>query len=102
MAMADERCGVRYISSERSGCPRCSCSGKRRDQQKRQRRQQGQTVGRLHGFDAKDALQRSQNEGAGHQSRDEGIENDQDAPLELHFVRVHEAFDGNLHEPPYR
>src|ERR1017187_4323743 len=43
-----------------------------------------------------------QNKRPGHQSRDERIKNDQDAPLELHFVRVHEAFDGYLHEPPYR
>jgi len=26
--MADDRCGVRYISGERSGCPKCSCSGR--------------------------------------------------------------------------
>ena len=28
MAMADERCGVRYISKERSGWPRWSCKGR--------------------------------------------------------------------------
>src|SRR5271157_1700063 len=27
IAIADELCGVKYISGERSGCPRCSCSG---------------------------------------------------------------------------
>ena len=27
IAIADCVCGVRYISSDRSGCPRCSCSG---------------------------------------------------------------------------
>ena len=27
MAIADERCGVKYISKERSGCPRCNCNG---------------------------------------------------------------------------
>ena len=45
---------------------------------------------------AEDAFQRGQNEGAGDQSRDEGIEHDEDAPLELDLVRIHEAFDRDL------
>ena len=68
----------------------------RRDQKERKGGEQGEAVCRLHGFDAKDALQRCKNEGAGHQSCDERIENDEDAPLELDFVRIHEAFDGDL------
>src|ERR1035438_4400075 len=27
IAIADVLCGVKYISGERSGCPRCNCSG---------------------------------------------------------------------------
>ena len=28
MAMAEDVCGVRYISIERSGWPRCNCNGR--------------------------------------------------------------------------
>ena len=96
MAMAEERCGVRYISGERSGWPRCSCRGKRRNKQKRERGEQRQAVGGFDGLDVEHALQRSENEGAGDQSRDEGIENDEDAPLEFDLVRIHEAFDRDV------
>ena len=73
----------------------------RSDQQKRECGEQGEAVSGLDGVDAEDALQRGEDEGAGDQSRDEGVENDEDAPLELDFVRVHEAFDGNLHGTPF-
>ena len=64
--------------------------------------EQGQPVGWLHRLHPEHTFERSQNERTRHQSRDEGVKNDQDAPLELHFVRVHESFHGYLHEPPYR
>ena len=72
-----------------------------RDQQERERGQQRQAVGRLHGFDVEDALERREDERAGHQSGDEGIENDEDAPLELDLVRIHEAFDWNLQQASF-
>src|SRR5579862_5492467 len=71
------------------------------DEQEGQGCEQREAVRGLHGFHAKNALERGKDKGAGDESRDEWIENDEDAPLELDFVRIHEAFDGNLHVPPY-
>src|ERR1022692_2576921 len=36
-----------------------------------------------------------------HPIRVERVKHDEDAPLELHFVGIHEAFDRYLHKPPY-
>ena len=75
----------------------------RRDQQESQRGQQRQAVGRLHRLHAENALQRRQNERARHQSREERIEHDQHAPLQLDLVRIHEAFNRNaVHVSSYR
>ena len=74
----------------------------RRDEQERQRRQQRQPVGRLHGLHVEHALERRQDERAGDQPGDERIEHDQDAPLELDLVRIHEPLDawhGYLTDP---
>ena len=70
----------------------------RGNQQKSQRRQQRQPVGGLDGLDPEDAHQRRQNECACHQSRDERVQDDQHAPLEPDFVRIHEAFN-TVHNP---
>ena len=78
------------------GMSEVQLQGQRRDEQERERGEQGEAVGGFDGFDAEDAFERGQDEGAGDESRDEGIENDEDAPLELDFVRIHEAFDGDL------
>ena len=69
----------------------------RRHQQKRQRRQQRQPVGGLHRFDFEHALERGQNEGARHQPGDIRIEHDQQAPLQLHLVRIHETVHARYH-----
>ena len=68
-----------------------------RHQQERQRRQQGQAVGGAHGFHLEYALERRQDEGAGHQPGDVGVEHDEQAPLQLHLVRVHESFNARNH-----
>ena len=87
----------RQIHLERAlGMAEMQLQRQRRDQQERQGCEQRQAVGRLHSLDTKDTLERCEDEGTRDQSGDEGIENDEDAPLELHFVRVHEAFDWNL------
>ena len=75
--------------------------GQRSDQKEGERGEQGEAVGGPDGLYAEDTLQRSEDERAGNQSREEGIKNDEDAPLELDLVGIHEAFDGNLHEPPF-
>ena len=64
-----------------------------RNQQEGEGRQQRQPVSGLDRFHAEDPLQRRQNECSGHQSRDKRVQNDQHAPLECDFVRIHEAFN---------
>ena len=91
--MAEVLCGVRVHFKRTLGMAQVKLQRQRRHQQKRQRRQQRQPVGRLHRFHVEDALQRRQDERARHQPGDEGIEHDQHAPLQLDFVRVHEAFN---------
>ena len=94
IAIAELVCGVRYISKERSGWPRWSCSGQRRDEEKRERGEQREPVRRLDGRDVEDALERREDEGAGDEAGRERVEDDEDAPLELDLVRVHEPLDG--------
>jgi len=48
-------------------------------QQKRERGQQRQPIGRLDGFDVEDALKRRQDERAGNQAGDIRVEDDEDA-----------------------
>jgi hypothetical protein len=67
--------------------------GQRRDEQKRQGGEQGQPVGRLDGLHVEHALERRQDESARDQARDERVENDEEAPLELDLVGIDEAFD---------
>ena len=78
--------GVAQVQLQRQG----------RDEQEGKRGEQGEAVGRFDGLDPEDAFQGSENEGAGDQSRDEGIEEDEDAPLELDLVGIHEALDRDL------
>ena len=74
-----------------------------RDQQKRQRGQQREPIGGLYGVHAEDALERRQDERARDQSREERVEHDQHAPLQLDLVGVHEAFNRYAgHVPSYR
>ena len=80
--------------------PQVQLQRQRRHQQKRQRRQQRQPVGGLHRLHVEDALQRRQNERARHQPGNIRIQHDQHAPLQLHFVRIHEAFNA-AHKPPH-
>ena len=89
MAMAEVLCGVKYISGERNGWPRCKIQRQGRNQQEGQGRQQRQPVGGLDRLHAEDALQRRQNECARHQPRDIGVQNDQHAPIERDFVGIH-------------
>ena len=72
----------------------------RRHQQEGQRREQRQPVGGPHGLHLEDALQRGQDEGAGHQAGDVGVEHDEEAPLQLHLVGVHETVDAGYHRSP--
>src|ERR1017187_835457 len=72
--------------------------GQRSDDQEGKRRQQGQPIRGLYRLHHEDAFQRGQNERASHQSREERIQHDEYAPLEFHFVRVHEAFNRNLQQ----
>ena len=78
------------------GVAEVQLQGQGRDEQEGKRGEQGEAVGRFDGLDAKDAFQRGKNEGAGDQSRDERIEDDEDAPLELDLVGIHEALDRDL------
>ena len=65
----------------------------RRHQQERERGEQRQAVGGLDRLDLEHPLQRGEDERARDQPGDERVEDDQDAPLELHLVRIHESFD---------
>ena len=65
----------------------------RRDDEERQRGEQRQAVGGRDGLDVEDADQRRQDECARDQARDVGVENDQHAPDEVDFVRIHVAFN---------
>src|ERR1039457_293337 len=70
--------------------------GQGRDDQESERRQQGQTIRGLYGLNHEHAFQRRKKERAGYQPCKERIKHDQYAPLELHFVRIHEAFNRNM------
>jgi hypothetical protein len=65
----------------------------RRDDEERQRREQREPVGRAHGRHIEDAFERRENECASHESGDERVQHDEDAPLELDLVGIDEAFD---------
>src|SRR5271157_3209780 len=65
---------------------------KRGNDQESQRRKQGKSVCRLHLLYTKHALERRQDEGASHQPGEKRIENNEDAPLELHLIGIHESF----------
>ena len=67
--------------------------GQRRIEQEGQRREQRQPVGGLDRLHAEDPLQRRQDEGARHQPRDVGVQNDQHAPIERDFVGIHVTFN---------
>src|ERR1039458_1527565 len=73
--------------------PQVKLQGQRRHQQKGQGREQGQPVRGPHGNHIKHSFERGENERAGNQARDVGIEHNEDAPLQLHLVRVHETVD---------
>ena len=60
--------------------------------------EQREPVSGPHGFDFEHALERGKDEGARHEAGDVGIENDEEAPLELHLVGVHEAVDAGNHK----
>jgi len=63
MAMADVSCGVKYISGERNGCPRCKTSGNAQPAGG-QSRQQRQPVCGFHRLYTEDTLQRREDERA--------------------------------------
>ena len=77
--------------------PEVQLQRQRRDEEERQGREQRQPVGRLHRLHVEHALERRQDEGARHEPRDERIQHDEDAPLELDLVRVDEALDAVHH-----
>ena len=84
----------RQVHLERAlGMSQVQLQRQRRHQQKGEGREQGEPVGGLYRIHSEHTLERRENERARHQARDEGVENDQDAPLELHLVRIHEAFN---------
>ncbi len=64
----------------------------RRHEEKGQSCEQREAVGGFNRFDAEDAFERGEDKGAGHQSGDEWVENDEHAPVERDFVRIHETF----------
>ncbi len=75
------------------GVAEVELQGKGRHEQEGERGQEGEPVGGLDRLDPEDLLERGQDEGPGHEAGEERIEHDQDAPLELDLVGVHEAFD---------
>ena len=84
----------REVHLERAlGMPEVQLQRQRRDEQEGERGEQGEPVGRLHRLHAEHALERGEDEGTRHEAGDEGIEHDQDAPLQLHLVGVHVPFD---------
>ena len=84
----------RQVHLERAlGVPEVQLQRQRRHQQEGERGEQGQAVGGLDGLHPEDPLERGQDEGAGHQPGDERVEDDEDAPLELDLVGVHEPLD---------
>ena len=70
--------------------------------QEGERREQRQPVGRLDHVHVEHALERREDERARHQPRDERVEDDEHAPLELDLVRVDEAFDAVAWVSPQR
>src|SRR4030042_975392 len=79
--------------SEPSGMAEVELERQRGHQQEGEGGEQREPVGRAHLLDLEDPLEGSQDESACDHTRDERIEDDQHAPLELDLVRVHEAFD---------
>ena len=72
----------RQIHLERAlGVSQVQLERQRSHQQERERSEQGQPIRRLHCLHPEHTFERRQNEGTCHQSRDEWIKNDQDAPL---------------------
>src|ERR1022692_92455 len=72
--------------------------GQGSDDQESERRQQGQPIRGLYRLNHEHPFQRRKNERAGYQPCEERIKHDQYAPLELHFIRVHEAFNRDLQQ----
>ena len=93
---------MRYIENESLGVAQVHLQGQRRDEQERQGGEQGQPVGGLHLDHVEHTLERREDEGAGDQSRDEGIQDDEDAPLQLDFVGIDEPVDTVHDALPYR
>jgi hypothetical protein len=85
------RCDVHLVRS--LGMTEMHLQRQRGDQKKGQGRQQRKSIRRLHRGDVEDAFERRQDEGASHQSCEERVEHDEDAPLELDLVGIDEAGD---------
>src|SRR5208337_5683001 len=74
------------------GVAQMKLQGKRGNDKESQRREQGKPVRRLHFLHAKHALERRQDKGSGDQPGEIRIKNNEDAPLELHLIGIHESF----------
>src|SRR5271165_3756134 len=70
----------------------------RGNQQKGERGEQREPVGWLYRLHLEDTLERGQNKGSCHQASQVRVEHNEYAPLQLHFVRIHEPFDTGMHE----
>ena len=73
------------------GMAEVELQGHGRHDEESERREQRKPIRGLDGFDAKDTLEGGENEGAGNQAGEKGVEHDEDAPLELDLVRIHES-----------
>jgi hypothetical protein len=76
------------------GVAEVELQGERGHDHERKRGQEGEAVGGLHLLDVEDPLQRREDERTCDDAGQERVQDDEDAPLELHLVRVHEPFDG--------
>ena len=84
------------------GVAQVHLQGQRRDEQEGQGGKQGQPISGLHLDHVEHAFERGEDEGAGDQPGDEGIQDDEDAPLQLDFIGIHEPFDTVHDTLPYR
>ncbi len=60
----------------------------RRHEEEGKRCEQSQPIGGLHLLHVEYALERREDERAGHESRHVGVKDDQDTPMQLELVRV--------------
>jgi hypothetical protein len=84
----------RQVHLERTlGATEVQLQRQRRHEKERQRGEQRETIGRLYGFDAEDAFERSQDKCASDESGEKRIDDDENAPLQLNLIGIHETLN---------